>query len=224
MLQALSLVALAGDPSPWRLPAAALDPLVKLLGDLVEGADLLRVLESPGMLRAACSCFVDALATHVAPVLHLAAAYSPHPYVCSAVASPPQGAHPQAPAAAPAAAAPCSMNRPCCPCLLPGCPHLAAQMWDDAVMALQPLRSFVNEACGLFPAYLAPFLRLATGLSIGAEAAEACYDYLSKRPPLVVEFPGPGQPCLQVCCMRTLLRVLCDCFSSVSCRCVRAAL
>lgn len=37
MTQGLSLVALAGDPSPWRLPAAALDPLVKLLGDLVEG-------------------------------------------------------------------------------------------------------------------------------------------------------------------------------------------
>jgi hypothetical protein len=36
-MQGLSLVALAGDPSPWRLPAAALDPLVKLLGDLVEG-------------------------------------------------------------------------------------------------------------------------------------------------------------------------------------------
>lgn len=35
--QGLSLVALAGDPSPWRLPAAALDPLVKLMGDLVAG-------------------------------------------------------------------------------------------------------------------------------------------------------------------------------------------
>jgi hypothetical protein len=36
-MQGLSLVALAGDPSPWRLPAAALDPLVKLMGDLVAG-------------------------------------------------------------------------------------------------------------------------------------------------------------------------------------------
>lgn len=78
-------------------------------------------------------------------------------------------------------------------------------------MALQPLRSFVDEACGLFPAYLGPFLRLATGLSVGAEAAEACYDYLSKRPPLVVEFAGPGQPGLQVFCVCTVLCVLCDC-------------
>jgi hypothetical protein len=72
-------------------------------------------------------------------------------------------------------------------------------MWDDSVTALQPLRSFVDDACGLFPAFLGPFLRLATGLTVGPEAAEACYDYLSKRPPLVVEFPGPGQPGLQVC-------------------------
>lgn len=82
----------------------------------------------------------------------------------------------------------------------PGCPHLAVQMWDDSVTALQPLRSFVDDACGLFPAFLDPFLRLATGLIVGPEAAEACYDYLSKRPPLVVEFTGPGQPGLQVCC------------------------
>lgn len=41
ILQGLSVVALAGDPSPWRLPAAALDPLVKLMGDLVAGEGLM---------------------------------------------------------------------------------------------------------------------------------------------------------------------------------------
>jgi hypothetical protein len=71
-------------------------------------------------------------------------------------------------------------------------------MWDGSVMALQPLRSFMDDACGLFPAFLSPFLRLATALVVGPEAAEACYDYLSKRPPLVVEFATAQEPGLQV--------------------------
>lgn len=61
-------------------------------------------------------------------------------------------------------------------------------MWDESVVALQPLRSFIDEACELFPAFLNPFLKLATRLAVGREAAESCYEYLSKRPPLVVEF------------------------------------
>ena len=72
-------------------------------------------------------------------------------------------------------------------------------MWDESVMALQPLRAFLDDACGLFPAYLAPFLSLSTGLIVGPESAEACYDYLSKRPPLVVEFASVDQPGIQVC-------------------------
>lgn len=71
-------------------------------------------------------------------------------------------------------------------------------MWDESVVALQPLRSFLDEACELFPAYLGPFMRLATGLAVGREAAEACYEYLSKRPPLVVECAGPHEHGLQV--------------------------
>lgn len=50
-MQGLSLVALAGDPSPWRLPAAALDPLVKLMGDLVAG----EVLTTGYRGRLSCS-------------------------------------------------------------------------------------------------------------------------------------------------------------------------
>jgi hypothetical protein len=56
----------------------------------------------------------------------------------------------------------------------------------------------MDDACGLFPAFLSPFLRLASALIVGPEAAEACYDYLSKRPPLVVEFATAQEPGLQV--------------------------
>ena len=90
-----------------------------------------------------------------------------------------------------------------------GCEHLAAQMWEESVVALQPLRAFMHEACELFPAYLGPFLRLATGLVVGQTAAQSCYDYLSKDPPMVVEFEGPHVDGLQVRCRGSVLKDSC---------------
>ncbi len=53
-VQGLSLVALAGDPSPWRLPAAALDPLVKLMGDLVAGQTVQNTIRHTTLLSDTC--------------------------------------------------------------------------------------------------------------------------------------------------------------------------
>jgi hypothetical protein len=64
-MQGLSLVALAGDPSPWRLPAAALDPLVKLMGDLVAGEVLPTVLPTVGLGTGEGCRVAEATCAHV---------------------------------------------------------------------------------------------------------------------------------------------------------------
>jgi hypothetical protein len=55
-----------------------------------------------------------------------------------------------------------------------------------------PLRRFLEDSAQLFPAFLDPFLRLATGLTQGPAAAQACYQFISHEVAgMAMELGGP---------------------------------
>lgn len=67
-----------------------------------------------------------------------------------------------------------------------GCPGLAADVWDDALLLTAPLRALLNQCCTLFPAAPRPLLRLLAALAGGRGGAAEAYAYLAREPALTV--------------------------------------
>ena len=77
--------------------------------------------------------------------------------------------------------------------LVAGCPGLAADVWDDALLLTAPLRALLNQCCALFPALPRPLLRLLEGLAAGRAGAADAYAYLAREPALAI-LHEQGQP------------------------------